>query len=150
MKKILVVAFLITGTNLFAQDSTQKAAPVNPFTFSGYVEIYYSYDFNKPPDNNKPAFFYSHNRHNEFNLNLGYLKGSYNAERIRANLAIAAGTYMNANYAAEPGTFKNIYEAWAGIKISKKKIFGWMPAFSLRTLVSKVPYQKIAGHLPEV
>lgn len=27
---------------------------------------------------------------------------------LRANLAIGAGTYMNANYAAEPGTLKNI------------------------------------------
>lgn len=93
----------------------------NPFSFSGYVEVYYQYDFNKPTDNNRPGFIYSHNRHNEFNLNLGFLKGSYNAERVRANLAIAAGTYMNANYAAETGVLKNVFEANAGLKISKKK-----------------------------
>ena len=29
-------------------------------------------------------------------------------------IALAAGTYMNANYAAEPGVLKNIYEANAG------------------------------------
>lgn len=120
MKKILLAAALLNSTTLFAQDTTKTAKP-NPFSFSGYVEAFYQYDFNRPADNNRPGFVYSHNRHNEFNLNLGYLKGSYNAERVRANLAIAAGTYMNANYAAETGVLKNIFEANAGIKISQKK-----------------------------
>ena len=121
MKKILLGAMLITGTNVFAQDSVKLATTASPVTFSGYVEAYYQYDFNKPADNNRPGFIYSHNRHNEFNLNLGFLKGSYNTERVRANFAMASGTYMNANYAAETGVLKNIFEANAGIKISKKK-----------------------------
>jgi len=122
MKKILLGAMLLAGSGLFAQDSAKTATPApNPFSFSGYVEVYYQYDFNKPADNNRPGFIYSHNRHNEFNLNLGFLKGSYNAERVRANLALAAGTYMNANYAAETGVLKNIFEANAGLKISRKK-----------------------------
>ena len=122
MKKIFLAAMLLTGTTLFAQDSAKTTAPTpNPFSFSGYVEAYYQYDFNKPTDNNRPGFIYSHNRHNEFNLNLGFLKGSYNADRVRANIAIAAGTYMNANYAAETGVLKNVLEANAGLKISKKK-----------------------------
>jgi len=96
-------------------------------TWSGFVEAYYQYDFNKPSDNNRPPFVYSHNRHNEFNINLGFLKGSYNAEKVRANLALAAGTYMNANYAAEPGVLKNIYEANAGLKLGKKNNL-WLDA----------------------
>ena len=115
---ILAGIVLQTGFYATAQDSTQKAAPLS---FSGFVEAYYGYDFNKPSDNNRPFFFYSHNRHNEFNINLAYVKGSYNTEKTRANIALAAGTYMNANYAAEPGVLKNIYEADAGVKISKKK-----------------------------
>jgi hypothetical protein len=91
------------------------------------VEVYYQYDFNKPSDNTRPEFVYSHNRHNEFNVNLVYLKGSYTAERVRANLALAAGTYVNANYAAEPGVLKNMYEANVGIKLSKKKNL-WLDA----------------------
>ena len=66
-------------------------------------------------------FLYSHNRHNEFNVNLAFIKGSYNKEKIRGNIAIAAGTYTNANYAAEPGVLKNIYEGNVGLKISKTK-----------------------------
>lgn len=115
MNKILSVIIFFISTNLFAQDST------GGLTISGYAEAYYQYDFNKPADNNRPGFIYSHNRHNEFNLNLGFVKANYTAERVRANLALGAGTYMNANYAAEPGVLKNIVEANAGIKISKKK-----------------------------
>ncbi len=116
MKKIIACLTLILPLFLIAQDSTK---PANPFSFSGFVEAYYGYDFNKPIDNNRPPFVYSHNRHNEFNINLAYLKGAYNSERVRANLALGVGTYMNANYAAEPGVLKNIYEANAGVKISK-------------------------------
>lgn len=121
MKTIFLAAVLIAGTNLFAQDSANVTPTAAPFSFSGYVEAYYQYDFNKPADHNRPGFMYSHNRHNEFNLNLGFLKGSYHAERVRANLALAAGTYMNANYTAETGVLKNVFEANAGLKISKKR-----------------------------
>ena len=108
MKKILAGILLISTTNLTAQDSAKQSSSPNPLLFSGYTEVFYQYDFNKPADNNRPGFIYSHNRHNEFNLNLGFLKGSYNGERVRANLALAAGTYMNANYAAETGVFTAI------------------------------------------
>ncbi len=99
--------------------NAQVDTSASTLTFTGYAEVYYAYDFNEPADHNRPSFFYSHNKHNEFNLNLGFVKTSYNSNRIRANVALAAGTYMNANYAAEPGVLKNIYEANAGVKISK-------------------------------
>ena len=123
MKRAVAGALLIASLQSFGQEEQKPS----PFTVSGYVEVYYSYDFNKPENNAKPGFMYSHNRHNEFNLNLGFIKGSYNTERVRANLALAAGTYMNANYAAEPGVLKNIYEANAGVKLSKKQNL-WLDA----------------------
>lgn len=113
MKKILTLAVaLSTGSILYAQDAPK-------IKVSGYLETYYGYDFNKPADNNRPGFIYSHNRHNEVNLNLGFIKGSYDDGSIRANMAIMAGTYANANLSAEPGVLKNIYEANAGVKLSK-------------------------------
>ena len=124
MKRILFFSLLHTYIiAVTAQDSTNN----NTLSFSGYTEIYYQYDFNTPEDGNRPGFIYSHNRHNEFNLNLGYLKVAYATEKTRANLAFAAGSYMNTNYAAEPGVLKNIFEANAGIKISKKKNI-WLDA----------------------
>jgi hypothetical protein len=94
---------------------------------TGYLETYYQFDFNKPIYNKQPAFFYSHNRHNEFNLNHGFIKASYSNRMVRGNLALAAGTYMNANYSAEPGGLKNIFEANTGIKLIKKKDI-WLDA----------------------
>ncbi len=113
MKKILTLAVAL-GSAVYS-----NAQEASKFKVSGYVETYYGFDFNKPADNNRPGFIYSHNRHNEVNLNLGFIKGAYDDGIIRANLAVMAGTYPNANLAAEPGVLKNIYEANAGLKISK-------------------------------
>jgi hypothetical protein len=121
MKRILAVVTVLYATSGSAQDTTVQASSKDQFTVSGYVEAYYSYDLNKPADNNRPGFLYSHNRSNEFNLNLAFIKGSYTSERVRANLAVAAGTYMNANYTAEPGVLKNVFEANVGYKLSRTK-----------------------------
>jgi len=124
MKKyVIAILILMANVKLFAQDSTKN----NPLTISSFIEVYYSYDFNKPVNNTKASFLYSFNRNNEVNANLGYIKAAYNSNRIRANLALAAGTYMNANYAAEPGVLKNIYEANAGVKLSAKSEL-WLDA----------------------
>jgi hypothetical protein len=132
---------MVLSVLLMAQDSTKEKSSL--ISLSGFVEAYYSYDFNKPADNNRPSFLYSHNRHNEFNINLAYLKGSYTAERTRANIALGVGTYMNANYAAEPGVLKNIYEADAGMKISKNKNL-WIDA---GVLPSHIGFE--SAHSPE-
>ena len=115
-KQLLFGWLLLISTSLFAQ--TEKTSS---FTFSAYMEMYYLYDLNKPINNERAPFIYSHNRHNEINLNLGLLKAAYTTQRLRANLAIAAGTYMSANYAAEPNVLKNLYEANAGVRITKEK-----------------------------
>jgi hypothetical protein len=126
MKGILYIITHIISAYVFSQDSTRGS-----LTFSGYVEVYYQYDFNRPADNTRATFIYSHNRHNEFNLNLGFLKANYSSSRARANLAIGIGTYMNANYIAESGVLKNIFEASAGIRLGKKNLWidaGIMPS----------------------
>lgn len=117
MKKFLIAGMLLAGVDGFAQDDSTRSS----LTISGYLEGYYTYDLARPPHHNRPSFIYSHNRHNEVNLNLGLIKAAYQKSNVRANFALAAGTYMNANYAAEPGVLKNIYEANAGLKISRHK-----------------------------
>ncbi|MFN8321471.1 MAG: porin [Chitinophagales bacterium] len=94
---------------------------------SAYVEAYYLYDFGQPKTGNRAGFIYSHNRHNEFNVNHAFIKLNYTAARLRANIAFMAGTYANANLSAEPGVLKNIFEANAGINLSKKKQL-WLDA----------------------
>jgi len=107
---------LILAAVLAAQESSEK-----PLKISGFAEIYYQYDFNKPERNTRPGFIYSHHRNNEININLAFINAGYETENLRANLALATGTYMNANYAEEQGVLKNIYEANIGFKISKSK-----------------------------
>lgn len=87
-------------------------------TFSGFAEIYYSYDFGAPANHTRPGFVFSHNRHNEVNLNLGFIKAGYNSNNVRGFLALMTGTYANANLSAEPGVLKNIFEASVGIRLT--------------------------------
>ena len=120
MKKSFVIALLCITAAAGAQE-VQDTRKASPFTVSGYVEAYYLYDFNQPGNNTQPSFVYSHNRHNEVNVNLGFIRGAYTTDNVRANLAIMTGTYANANLAAEPGVLKNIYEANAGVKLSSTR-----------------------------
>ncbi|MCX8474058.1 MAG: porin [Sediminibacterium sp.] len=120
MKKLILAIIFLGSLSSFAQsDSTN-----NPLKISGYLEIYYGYDFANPPDHNRPNFVYSYNRSNEVNVNLGYIQATYLTRNVRANVALMAGTYANANLAAEPSVLKNIFQANAGIKLSKKKNLG--------------------------
>jgi hypothetical protein len=116
MRRLLTILLVSMALIVNAQDTTHNAKLI----ISGYAELYYGYDFNNPPDHNRPSFVYSYNRTDEVNLNLGYIKAAYTNENVRANLAFMAGTYTNANLAAEPGVLKNIYEANAGIRLSKQ------------------------------
>lgn len=122
MKKGIFLLVLLNVHALYAQDSATHA-----WQFSGYGELYAQYDVNNPLNNNRPGFLYSHNRNNELNLNLAFVKAVYANKSVRANFALGAGTYMNANYAAEPGLLKNIYEANIGMRLSAKSEW-WMDA----------------------
>jgi len=117
MKSLIILFFVLITAKGSAQSDSSKV----PLSFSGYVEVYYTYDFGMPFNHTRPSFMYAYNRNNEVNLNVGFLKAAYQKNTVRANLALATGTYMNANLAAESGVLKNIYEANAGVKISRKK-----------------------------
>ncbi len=147
MKKIAIAAVCIIYTGiLLSQDSTSA------LTFSGYVESFYSLDANRPANNRRPAFLYSHNRNNEFNLNLGFIKGAYTASRVRANMALATGTYMADNYAAEPAGLRNILEANAGLKLGKQTWLdiGIMPShIGFESAISKDCWTLTRGILAE-
>ncbi|OSZ78218.1 hypothetical protein CAP35_08125 [Chitinophagaceae bacterium IBVUCB1] len=117
---ILCIFLLVAPSAVQSQDKPT-------IQLSAYGELYYGFDFNQPQDNNRPSYIVSHNRHNEVNLNLVYLKAAYEAKKIRANIALMTGTYANANLANEPGVLKNIFEANAGVKLSRKHAL-WLDA----------------------
>jgi hypothetical protein len=126
MKKLLPFLLFCSFLKLNAQEDLSAGTESN-LTFSGYVEAYYSYDTGNPANHERPGIFYSHNRHNEFNVNLAYLKGAYTANRVRANVALMAGTYAQYNLAAEQELLRYVFEANAGVKLSKSKEL-WLDA----------------------
>lgn len=115
--KTIILLFLpfLLQQNAFSQsDSSHK------ITFSGYIETYYSYDFSNPASHEKPNLFYSHSKHNEFNLNLGIVKAQYESARLRANLALMIGTYAQYNLSSESDVMRHVYEGNVGLKVSNK------------------------------
>jgi len=113
MKKIILMAIALVFSKAYAQNAA------SPLTFSGYIETYYSYDLGNPSNHERPSFFYNFNRHNEVNLNLGFIKAAYTKDNVRGNFALMGGTYAQYNLAGEQGLLKNLYEANVGVKLSK-------------------------------
>ncbi|MBL7727723.1 MAG: porin [Dinghuibacter sp.] len=113
---------LMAGHELMAQSEIK-----DKFKFSGYGELYYSYDHSRPANHEKAAFLYNHKRHNELNANLLVAKASYQDSGVRANLALMFGNYAEYNLASEPVWAQHIYEASIGVKLSKKENI-WLDA----------------------
>ncbi|MGF7217410.1 hypothetical protein GGR92_003584 [Spirosoma lacussanchae] len=97
-------------------------------TLTGYVEAYYTHDFTAPKTSQeRPGFLYNHKRNRELNINLAYARLAYATDRVRGNLALQVGTYGQYNYAAEQGLVKPIFEANAGVKLSRQRDL-WLDA----------------------
>ncbi|MEM6804898.1 MAG: porin [Bacteroidota bacterium] len=120
MKKVLLITTLILfSLSLFSQ-STEAYKEAPELKLSGFLDVFYVYDFNEPQENSRQGFFYNHNRHNEFNLNLGLLKLAVEHPKYRANLALQTGTYVVDNLSAEPQALQNIFEANIGFALDKQ------------------------------
>lgn len=89
--------------------------------FSAYAEGYYAHDMQSPEDHQRPSFLYNFSKSTQPNINLAWAKLGYTRPRWRANLALAAGTYVDANYAPEPAWAQPLFEANAGFRLSGKK-----------------------------
>lgn len=123
---IIVLVTLLTCNSLFAQTDSiwQKQPQLNVM---GFADVFYVYDFNQPQGSERQPFLFNHNRHNEFNLNLGLIKMDLTQTKYRATFALHTGTYGNDNYAAEPGLLKNIFEANIGVSLNKDNSL-WLDA----------------------
>ncbi|SEN28139.1 Putative beta-barrel porin-2, OmpL-like. bbp2 [Nitrosospira multiformis] len=98
MKRMVLAAFFLNASASAGADSDLDNTLRSPLTLAAYVEGYYSHDFNEPVNNTKPPFLSSFSKSNQPAVNLAFIKASYATPGIRANFALAAGTYMNANY----------------------------------------------------
>lgn len=121
--KVLMTAalcFLTLSVHAQAVDSSYAETPVNSkISIEGAVDVYYGYDFSEPLARERLYTTQAY-RHNEFNLNWGYIRARYATERVRATLALQTGTYVRANYAAEPDELTRlIAQANAGVKLGE-------------------------------
>jgi hypothetical protein len=126
MKNLLIGIFLFMTATVRSQIANTAVMDTTDFRYAGkvivegYIDAYYAYDFNKPAGGNRP-YAVSMARHNEMIINLAFVDVKYSSSRLRARFVPGFGTYINANYANEPGALKNIVEASAGIKLFKTK-----------------------------
>lgn len=109
-----------------SQDTTLQQSQ-RGITWNGYAELYYQQNSNGLTLINGSNFAYNHDIHKKPAVNLVFVKAGLNQDRFRANLAIAAGTYMQANYINEQGIYKQLLEGNLGWKISAKKNW-WLDA----------------------
>lgn len=123
MKKIIFLLLMSTGAMAqVINTATMDTSAVNikgKVTVEGYVDAYYAYNFNKPGKDQ--PYLVSMSRNNEVNINLAYIDLKYSSNWIRARLVPGFGTYMNANYAGERATLKNIVEGSVGVKLMKSR-----------------------------
>lgn len=116
MEKIIKLAFVLLSSNLLAQnDSITKVK----FDLSGFLETYYSYDFDQPKTSYKQPFQYNYNRQNSFNLNIALFRAAISYKNVYTKLSVHAGTYVEDNYATEQVKYVN--EAFLGMYLNKSK-----------------------------
>ena len=123
MKKLLLLAFIAINHLSFGQADSLKGN----LKFSGYAEVYFCYDLNRPENHELPSFLYNFKRHNEVNLNLGYANASYSSQRVRGNFGLMAGTYPQYNLSAEQDLLRHVWQANIGLKLSKTRNL-WLDA----------------------
>lgn len=109
---------------LMHASSAHADVPLGPFTVSGFADLYYVDDFDDgvsryrqlTPSGATPV--YSHGEADRLEFNNVVLDGKYAGEDFRAALGVQAGTYVDANYAAEPEALRHLYEANAGVRVA--------------------------------
>lgn len=126
--QLRMVLFLILSTclgfSVFSQVDDDKTSN---FSISGFLDVYYGYDFNDQESGSRYPFIYNHNRRNQIGINLALITASYESERIRANLGLQQGTYAQDNYSAEPKALRWIHEANVGYALNSEKTV-WVDA----------------------
>ena len=95
--RIVSAALLFSASTLGAQtaDTTTK------IRLNGFVDTYYAYDFTRPLDGER-RFTTQPVRHDEANVNFAWLGVTVERQKVRARIALQAGTSVQSNYAGEP------------------------------------------------
>src|SRR5438045_2831355 len=104
MLLVRVVSAQVVNTGML---DTTGGEHLGKIVVGAYIDAYYGYNFAKPASGDIP-YMVSMSRSNEANINLAYIDVRYTNKRLRGRFVPGVGSYMNANYANETGTMKNI------------------------------------------
>ena len=123
---ILILALICASTNVKAQientgmTDRSDSVELGKLKIYGCVDVYYGHDLGQTSGIDRP-YAASSARLHEITINMAYISFKYENEKVRVLFTPGFGTYINTNNAKEPGSLKNILEANAGIRLSKKK-----------------------------
>jgi hypothetical protein len=120
---IILLSSCIFSSTLVQDNGDRKSS----FNFSAFLDGYYSYDFNNPPEKKRLPFLFNHTRSNQFTINLALVTGSFEIGRFRSNLGIQQGTYAQDNYSEEPKVLRWLNQANIGFAFNKSKTL-WLDA----------------------
>jgi hypothetical protein len=118
--KITWLIFILLIFTVGSSGQNTDSLKTNAINISGFADIYYCYDFDKPPGKLRPDYLYNHKKHNQPGVNLALIKTAFQKNKWKANLGLMAGDYAKYNLAAEPKWTRVIYEANAGYAFSDK------------------------------
>jgi hypothetical protein len=110
------------GAGVLGPSAAVAESGESPWTFSGYVEPYVVVERRRSPEGQRAGFLYNFDRAGQPDLNLAMVRVGHEGPRLRAGLAVAAGTYMEANYAAEPSGLGHLLEGWIGTASSDGRV----------------------------
>ena len=65
MKNKVALLFLTIVSISFAQENPKNSLKID---VSGYIDTYYSYDFDASENKDKQSFLYNYNKQNSFNI----------------------------------------------------------------------------------
>ncbi len=110
---LLALVFLSQTSHAASNTETSQLDPT--VQVSGYAEAYYVGA--RHNDGRLPDYVYSYQQTSQAHINLALIQSKYSSENFRANLSLASGTFMRANYANESGILNNLYQANIGIRL---------------------------------
>ena len=140
--RVLLLSLLFSSL-LVVVKAQEDSLSISKTTLSiqAYLDVFYSYDFNEPETDYRLPYIVNHNRHNEFNLNLGSIGVAVENDSYHANLVLQTGTYAKDNYANEDAIMSSINEASAGIALTKNRKL-WLDAGILSSHIGyESPFQ---------
>ena len=125
-----IVSFL--GLQSYSQTVDSTATPAKKIDLaaikiSGYVDAYYAYYTDSVGVGNVQKFGSTSPRSNQFGLNVAVLNAQYDGEKVRGIVTLHFGDFPKATWS---GTYNNIMEAHAGVRLCKKL---WLDAGFFRT-----------------